>query len=50
MAAKRQLKKPTTPKVNKDAKPTGSKPRTVSDEVYRCPRCGHRYGACLPNH
>jgi len=43
MAAKRQLKKPTTPKVNKDAKPAGAKPRTVSDEVYRCPRCGHKY-------
>ncbi len=43
MAAKRQLKKPITPKVNKDAKPSEIEPRVVSDEEYRCTCCGHKY-------
>ena len=43
MAAKKQLKKTVAQKVNKDAKPSEAEPRVVSDEVYRCPRCGHKY-------
>lgn len=43
MAAKRQLKKPITPKVNKDAKPSEIEPRVVSDEEYRCTCCGHKF-------
>lgn len=43
MAAKRQLKKPTTPKVNKDAKPSEIEPRVVSDEEYRCTCCNHKF-------
>lgn len=43
MAAKKQLKKAVAQKVNKDAKPSEAEPRVVSDEVYRCPRCGHKY-------
>lgn len=43
MAAKRQLKKVETPKVNKDAKPSEVEPRVVSDEEYRCTCCGHKY-------
>ncbi len=43
MAAKRQLKKTTTPKVNKDAKPSEIEPRVVSDEEYRCTCCGHKF-------
>lgn len=43
MAAKRQLKKPITPKVNKNAKPREIEPRVVSDEEYRCTCCGHKF-------
>jgi len=44
MAAKKQLKKLTlTPKVNKEAKPTEIEPNIISDEVYRCSCCGHKY-------
>lgn len=43
MAAKKQLKKTTTPKVNKDAKPSEVEPRIVESRVYHCPRCGHDY-------
>ena len=43
MAAKKQLMKPATQKVVKDAKPTEVEPRVISDEEYRCTCCGHKY-------
>lgn len=43
MAAKKQLKKTTTPKINKNAKPSEIEPRIVTDETYRCSCCGHKY-------
>lgn len=44
MAAKKQLlKKPSAPKVVKDAKPNAVEPPAASDEEYRCTCCGHKY-------
>ena len=43
MAAKKQLKKPATPKVVKDAKPSEIEPKVVTDEEYRCTCCGNKY-------
>lgn len=43
MATKKQLKKPSTPKVNKDARPRESDPRIVNDDTYRCSCCGYPY-------
>ena len=43
MAAKKQLMKPATQKVVKDAKPTEVEPRVISDEEYRCTCCGYKY-------
>lgn len=44
MAAKKQLmKKPSAPKVNKNAKPSEVEPRIDNDEEYRCTCCGHKY-------
>lgn len=41
--AKKQLMKSAKQRVVKDAKPTEIEPKVISDDVYRCTCCGHKY-------